>query len=180
MATPDLNSSTSSISPSCDDILISLRSQLNLSPFSIDYDIQFKGNMSIVALEDPAVRAIGSTSALPDSSSVVKELLDNALDAGATSIFIEISLNTLDIIQVKDNGSGILPSDRSLACKQNYTSKIQTKEDLKNVGGRSLGFRGQALASIAEMSDAMYITTRVPEEQVARTVKFGRDGEPIR
>ncbi|EZF75534.1 hypothetical protein H105_02947 [Trichophyton soudanense CBS 452.61] len=135
--------------------------------------------MPIVALEEPAVRAIGSTSALPDSSSVVKELLDNALDAGATSIFIEISLNTLDIIQVKDNGSGILPSDRSLACKQNYTSKIQTKEDLKNVGGRSLGFCGQALASIAEMSDAMYITTRVPEEQVARTVKFGRDGEPI-
>ncbi|GBF59945.1 PMS1 protein homolog [Trichophyton mentagrophytes] len=135
--------------------------------------------MPIVALEEPAVRAIGSTSALSDSSSVVKELLDNALDAGATSIFLEISHNTLDIIQVKDNGSGILPSDRSLACKRNYTSKIQTKEDLKNVGGKSLGFRGQALASIAEMSHAVHITTRVLEEQVARTVKFGRDGEPI-
>ncbi|KAM5441925.1 hypothetical protein MferCBS31731_003188 [Microsporum ferrugineum] len=105
--------------------------------------------MPIVALGESTIRAIGSASALPDPSSVAKELLDNALDAGATSIFVEISVNTLDIIQVKDNGSGIQPADRSLACKQNYTSKIQTKEDLNNINGKSLGFRGQALASIA-------------------------------
>ncbi|KAK2865205.1 hypothetical protein FQN49_003808 [Arthroderma sp. PD_2] len=136
--------------------------------------------MPIVALGQSAIRAIGSTSALPDPSSVVKELLDNALDAGATSVSVEISLNTLDIIQVKDNGSGILPDDRLLACKRNYTSKIQTKEDLASIGGKWLGFRGQALASIAEMSDALHITTRVKEEQVASLVKFGRGGEPLR
>ncbi|KAM5453107.1 hypothetical protein MaudCBS49596_002883 [Microsporum audouinii] len=135
--------------------------------------------MPIVALGESTIRAIGSASALPDPSSVAKELLDNALDAGATSIFVEISVNTLDIIQVKDNGSGIQPADRSLVCKQNYTSKIQTKEDLNNINGKSLGFRGQALASIAEMSDAVYITTRVIDEQAARIIKFGRDGKPI-
>ncbi|EFR05338.1 hypothetical protein MGYG_08349 [Nannizzia gypsea CBS 118893] len=135
--------------------------------------------MTIVALGESTVRAIGSTSALPDPSSVVKELLDNALDAGATSVLVEISVNTLDIIQLKDNGSGILPSDRSFACKRNYTSKIQTKEDLCRVGGKTLGFRGQALASIAEMSNSVCIITRVPEEQVAKTVKFGRDGTPL-
>ncbi|KAM5479893.1 hypothetical protein McanCB56680_005322 [Microsporum canis] len=135
--------------------------------------------MPIVALGESTIRAIGSASALPDPSSVAKELLDNALDAGATSIFVEISVNTLDIIQVKDNGSGIQPADRSLVCKQNYTSKIQTKEDLNTINGKSLGFRGQALASIAKMSDAVYITTRVIEEQAARIIKFGRDGKPI-
>lgn len=136
--------------------------------------------MPIAALQQATIDAIGSSSALPNPCSVVKELIENALDSGATSVSIEISSNTIDAIQVKDNGSGIPPRDRELACKWNYTSKIQTLEDLSNIGGASLGFRGQALACIAEASGSLSITTRVNDEQVASELNFDRHGGSLR
>lgn len=136
--------------------------------------------MPIAALQQATINTIGSTSALSDPCSAVKELIENALDSGATSISIEISSNTVDTIQVKDNGSGIPPEDRKLACKWNYTSKIQTLEDLRHIGGKSFGFRGQALASIAEASGSLSITTRVGEEEVASEMNFDRSGEILR
>jgi DNA mismatch repair ATPase MutL len=137
--------------------------------------------MPIAALPQPTIRAIGSTSALTDPCSAVKELVDNSLDAYATSISVEISLNTLDVIHVKDNGHGIQPDDRDLVCRPNFTSKIQTLEDLRNIGGRFLGFRGAALAGIADMSSApVTVTTRVEGEVVAAVMKYGRTGELLR
>ena len=136
--------------------------------------------MPIAALPANTVRAIGSTQVLTDSASVVKELVDNALDAHATSIFIEISVNTLDVIQVKDNGHGIAPDDRDMVCKRYCTSKIRDLDDLSNVGGSSLGFRGEALASAAEMSGGMVVTTRVDGEPVATSLNFNRQGGLIR
>lgn len=133
--------------------------------------------MHIAALPPNAVRAIGSTQALTDAASVVKELIDNALDAGASAIFVEISTNTLDVIQVKDNGHGIGPNDRDMVCRRFCTSKIRELDDLENIGGTSLGFRGEALASAAEMSGSVVVTTRVEGEAVAVTSKFGRQGE---
>ncbi|PWY89195.1 hypothetical protein BO70DRAFT_331061 [Aspergillus heteromorphus CBS 117.55] len=133
--------------------------------------------MPIAALPPTTVRAIGSASALSDPCSVVKELLDNALDASATSVFIEISQNTVDLIQVKDNGHGIPSTDHPSVCKRTFTSKIQTVEDLRSVGGKSLGFRGEALASAAEMSGGLTVGTRVEEEAVGTSVRYGRDGE---
>ncbi|KAL1961003.1 hypothetical protein VTO42DRAFT_4891 [Malbranchea cinnamomea] len=135
--------------------------------------------MPISELPRATISAIGSTSALSDSCAVVKELVDNALDANATSISIEISHNTLDVIQVRDNGSGILPDDRGLACRPSCTSKIRTLEDLRDVGPRSLGFRGLALASIAEMSGAVAITTRVDGEPVGAVLRYDRAGELV-
>ena len=132
--------------------------------------------MPIVPLPDSTVRAIGSSLVLNDACSVVKELVDNALDAIATSITVEISLDTLDIIQVKDNGQGIGVEDRQLVCKRGCTSKIRTFEDLDKLGGSFLGFRGEALASVAELSEAVALTTRVDGEVVGTTLKFGRDG----
>jgi DNA mismatch repair ATPase MutL len=132
--------------------------------------------MPIVPLPDSTVRAIGSSLVLNDACSVVKELVDNALDAIATSITVEISLNALDIIQVKDNGQGIGIEDRQLVCKRGCTSKIRTFEDLDKLGGSFLGFRGEALASVAELSEAVALTTRVDGEVVGTTLKFGRDG----
>jgi DNA mismatch repair ATPase MutL len=111
---------------------------------------------------------------------VVKELIDNALDASATSISVEISPNAVDVIQVKDNGSGICFEDRALVCKPNCTSKIQTLEDLENLGGTSLGFRGQALCNIAEMCGALTVTTRTHAEAVATALGYGRTGDLIR
>ncbi|KAL8946956.1 MAG: hypothetical protein Q9222_006713 [Ikaeria aurantiellina] len=133
--------------------------------------------MSIVALPAPTVRAIGSTQVLTDSASLVKELVDNALDAHASSITVEISANTLDVIQVKDNGDGIAPDDRQFVCKRHYTSKIRDLEDLAKVGGTSLGFRGEALASAVEMSGDVVVSTRIVGEATAVCLKVSHNGE---
>ncbi|GAB1194405.1 hypothetical protein APSETT444_003650 [Aspergillus pseudonomiae] len=135
--------------------------------------------MPITALPPTTVRAIGSTSVISDPCSVVKELLDNALDASATSIGIEISANAIDVIQVKDNGHGIPSDDHACVCRRTFTSKIQTVEDLRTLGGKSLGFRGEALASAAEVSGGVTITTRVEAEMVGTSIKYGRNGELI-
>lgn len=133
--------------------------------------------MPIAALPENTVHAIGSTQVLTDSHSVVKELIDNALDARASAIFIEISLNTLDTIQVKDNGYGIAPIDRPLVCKRHCTSKITNFDDIAEIGGRSLGFRGEALASAAEISGLVIMTTKVEGEPTAVSQKIGRRGD---
>ncbi len=133
--------------------------------------------MPIAALPANTVRVIGSSQVLTDPCSVVKELIDNALDAQASSIFVEISSNTLDVIQVKDNGYGIGPEDRSMVCRRACTSKIRNLEDLKTIGGRSLGFRGEALASAAELSGGLVVTTRVDGESVAVSLKISRIGD---
>ena len=133
--------------------------------------------MPIEALPLTTIRAIGSTSVISDPSSVVKELVDNALDASASSLFLEISSNTIDVIQLRDNGLGINAEDYPNVCKHMFTSKIQTIHDLKNVGGTSLGFRGEALASVAELSGAVTITTRVASDITGSCLQYARDGE---
>jgi DNA mismatch repair protein MutL len=133
--------------------------------------------MSIQALPETAVRAIGASQVLTDPSAVVKELVDNALDARATSIAVEIHANTLDVIQVRDNGHGIPPQDRPLVARRYCTSKLTDADDLASIGGSSLGFRGEALTSAAEMSGGMTVTTRVEGEQVATSLKINQQGE---
>lgn len=132
---------------------------------------------SIAALPPTTARQIGSGQVLVDTSSVVKELIDNALDARANTIFVNITANTIDSIQVKDDGHGILAEDRALVCRRYCTSKIRDFHDLKQVGGRWLGFRGEALSSVAELSGTLSVTTRVEGEPVAVKLKYGRDGE---
>ena len=131
----------------------------------------------IHVLPPTTIRQIGSSQVLTDPSSVVKELIDNAIDARATSIFVEISSNSLDVIQVRDNGHGIAPEDRAMICHRHCTSKIRRFEDLKEVGGKSLGFRGEALASMAEMSGDLGIFTRVEGEPAAVLLKVGKTGD---
>ncbi|KAL1609127.1 hypothetical protein SLS59_001490 [Nothophoma quercina] len=131
----------------------------------------------IAALPPTTVRQIGSHQLLTDPSSVVKELIDNALDARAKSIFVDITTNTIDFIQVKDDGHGIPGEDRALACRRYCTSKIRDFHDLKEVGGKWLGFRGEALASIADMSGTVSIMTRVEGEPVAVKLTYQRNGE---
>jgi DNA mismatch repair protein MutL len=131
----------------------------------------------IAALPLTTTRQIGSGQVLVDPSSVVKELIDNALDARAKSIFVDITANTIDSIQVKDDGHGIPAEDRALVCRRYCTSKIRDLNDLKEVGGKWLGFRGEALSSMAEMSSALFVTTRVEGELVAVKLKYDQDGE---
>lgn len=133
--------------------------------------------MPITALSSDAVRAIGSSQVLSDPASMVKELLDNAIDGRATRISIELSTNILDDIRVKDNGHGIAPDDRAMICTRHCTSKIRDLHDLELVGGRSLGFRGEALASAAEMTGKLTVTTRIEGEETAAELKFDHGGQ---
>ncbi|KAF1832376.1 hypothetical protein BDW02DRAFT_554930, partial [Decorospora gaudefroyi] len=132
---------------------------------------------SIAALPPITARQIGSGQVLIDPSSVVKELTDNALDARAKSIFVDITANTIDSIQVKDDGHGIPSEDRPLVCRRYCTSKICDFQDLRELGGKWLGFRGEALSSMAEMSGTFQVTTRVEGEPVAVKVKYNHNGE---
>lgn len=132
--------------------------------------------MPIKALPASATRVLVSSVALNDAKSVVKELVDNALDARASTISIEISANTLDVIQVKDNGIGIGVEDRQLLCRRGCTSKIRSLDDLDRLGGTFLGFRGEALASMAELSQAVIVTTRVDGEVAGTSLKYGALG----
>ncbi|KAF4555751.1 DNA mismatch repair protein pms1-like protein [Elsinoe fawcettii] len=130
----------------------------------------------IVALPQETVRALGSTQSLVDSVAVVKELIENALDANATSIVIEVSANALDVIQVKDNGHGVSPADRHLVAKRHCTSKIVDEQDLRRLQGRTLGFRGEALSHVADMSNELTMTTRVDGEVAGSHLIFSRNG----
>jgi len=132
---------------------------------------------SIKALPPSTVHRIGSSQVLVDSSSVVKELIDNSIDARATSISIEVSTNTIDVVQITDNGHGIIPEDRGMVCRRYTTSKIFDFSDLVELGGSSLGFRGEALHSLANLSGGLTVTTRVEGETAAVKLIIARTGE---
>lgn len=136
--------------------------------------------MPIEALPLSTAKRIYSAQVIFDPFSVVKELLDNSLDACATSVSIEISPNTLDVIQARDNGHGIPHEDRTLVCVRHCTSKLSDISELHLVGGTWLGFRGQALSSLAEISGGLSITTRAKGEIAAEKLEIGKDGEITR
>ncbi|KAI9893427.1 MAG: hypothetical protein M1814_006724 [Vezdaea aestivalis] len=116
--------------------------------------------MAILALEGPTIGALGSSQKLLDAYALVKELIDNAYDARATAIFVEISQNTLNIVQVVDNGHGIPPKDRTMIGQPHCTSKLASIEDLTTIGGNTLGFRGEALNHAIELASRVGICTK--------------------
>ena len=122
--------------------------------------------MSIHFLPEAASAALASAQVITDPVSVVRELVGNALDARATSVSVQISFNTIGVIQVSDNGHGIAVNERDIVGQRHCTSKIRSLEDLSSLGGRTLGFRGEALASISDMSEDVVISSRVESETV--------------
>lgn len=94
-------------------------------------------------------------------ASVIKELLENSLDAGATRLDIDVEQGGVKLMKVKDNGSGIVKDDLALALSRHATSKIVELEDLERIG--SLGFRGEALASISSVSHLVMQSKAVAE-----------------
>ncbi|KAK1781360.1 hypothetical protein QBC45DRAFT_476294 [Copromyces sp. CBS 386.78] len=131
--------------------------------------------MPIYPLPEDTKRLLGSTLVITSPIFLVKELLDNAIDAGATAVDIRISPNTLDKVEVRDNGSGISPSDFDLLGRPGHTSKLTSLQDLETVGCKSLGFRGVALASAAALAE-IAICTRTSDESVATILKLSKEG----
>ncbi|WP_072325606.1 DNA mismatch repair endonuclease MutL [Marinospirillum alkaliphilum] len=109
-------------------------------------------------------------------ASVLKELVENCLDAGADQIDIELEAGGVKLLRVRDNGCGIDPEDLPLALARHATSKILTLDDLEGVA--SLGFRGEALASISSVSRLELITSTDDSGKGWRVVAEGRDMQP--
>ncbi len=116
----------------------------------------------IKELDQDLINKIAAGEVIERPSSVVKELVENSIDANATIITIEVIEGGKSFIKVSDNGCGISPEDISLSIKRHATSKISSTDDLFAI--HTLGFRGEALASIAAISNLKLIT-KTPENE---------------
>ncbi len=116
----------------------------------------------IQLLPDAVANQIAAGEVIQRPASVVKELVENALDAGATEITIHIKDAGKTLIQITDNGCGMSPTDARMAFERHATSKISSANDLFAI--RTMGFRGEALASIAAIADVELRTKMVNEE----------------
>ncbi len=123
----------------------------------------------IRVLSDHVANKIAAGEVVERPASVVKELLENSLDAGSTSIRIEIENAGRRLIRIADNGCGMLRDDALLAFERHATSKLSDVKDLLSIA--TLGFRGEALPSIAAVS-RLVLETRAPEEQTGTRVEI--------
>ncbi len=132
-------------------------------PYHPPQTASFLDNASAVykpvkTLDPETARKIAAGEVIDRPAAVIRELLDNAIDAGASKVQVEISGGGIDRIRVTDNGCGMSREDLAICTDTHTTSKISTAEDLLSL--HSLGFRGEALSSIKAVSDLEIISTR--------------------
>lgn len=143
--------------------------------------------MSIKVLSENIINKIAAGEVIERPANVVKELVDNAIDAGATIINVSVKGFGIDEIIVEDNGSGISGNELPLVFKRHATSKIKKESDLTKIG--TLGFRGEAIPAIAEVSE-VYILSKVKNRDgnflkvssgkiIAKGKKAAKDGTKI-
>ena len=125
-------------------------------------------------LSENLIGKIAAGEVVERPAAAIKELVENSLDAGATAVTVEIKEGGLSSIRVADNGSGIDESDIRMAFERHATSKISREQDLNAIA--TLGFRGEALASIAAVSKVT-MTTRTAERETG--LKIQNEGGKI-
>src|SRR6202034_394508 len=123
----------------------------------------------IRVLSDNVANKIAAGEVVERPASVVKELIENSLDAGATDLRIDVDSGGRRLIRIADNGSGMLRDDALLAFERHATSKLSDVKDLLSIA--TLGFRGEALPSIASVS-RLLLETRAPEESTGAAVEI--------
>ncbi|KAL4803494.1 hypothetical protein BDV18DRAFT_41666 [Aspergillus unguis] len=130
---------------------------------------------TIKAIEARSVHQIQSGQVIVDLNSVIKELVENSLDAGATSIEVRFKNNGLDLIEVQDNGSGISPENYDNVALKHYTSKLSSYDDLLAL--QTFGFRGEALSSLCALSTFHITTAQAKEAPRATRLEFEQSGK---
>ena len=138
---------------------------------------------NIVLLDDLTINKIAAGEVIERPASVVKEMVENSIDAGATYINVEIKNGGISYIRISDNGKGIQKDDMEIAFERHATSKIRQASDLDTV--KSMGFRGEALASIAAISNVEMISKHTDDSignkivvQAGDVLKFDEIGCP--
>lgn len=126
---------------------------------------------NIVLLDELTINKIAAGEVIERPASVIKEIVENSIDAGAKNITVEIKNGGISFIRITDNGKGIARDDVELAFERHATSKIHSAEDLSSV--KSMGFRGEALASIAAIANVELVTKTEDEDVGTRIVVEG-------
>ncbi|TVY38639.1 Mismatch repair endonuclease [Lachnellula subtilissima] len=130
---------------------------------------------TIKAIEDRTIHQIQSGQVIVDLCSVVKELVENSLDAGATSIDVRFKNQGLESIEVQDNGDGISANNYETLALKHHTSKLSTYSDLTTL--QTFGFRGEALSSLCALSKFSMITCRIADAPKGTKLEFEVSGK---
>ena len=126
---------------------------------------------NIVLLDDLTINKIAAGEVIERPASVVKEMLENSIDAGAKNITIEIKNGGISLIKITDDGCGIAQDDMEIAFERHATSKIRKAEDLEVV--KTMGFRGEALASIAAIAKVEMISKKADSDVAYKIIVEG-------
>ena len=126
---------------------------------------------NIVLLDDLTINKIAAGEVIERPASVIKEMVENSIDAGAKNITVEIKNGGISLIRITDDGCGIAEDDMEIAFERHATSKIRSADDLESV--KSMGFRGEALASIAAIANVEMVSKKEGEEVAHKIVIEG-------
>ena len=126
---------------------------------------------NIVLLDDLTINKIAAGEVIERPASVIKEMVENSIDAGANNITVEIKNGVISYIKVTDNGKGIPEDDLEIAFERHATSKIRSAEDLNTV--TSMGFRGEALASIAAIARVEMLSKTAEQQNGYKVIVEG-------